>query len=253
MVPKPAKNEKIQTIDEEESDPWELESGLPNDVDAWITNARFGTKDEYQQRVATSGVQVESSGLMFLCDLVNEEGELLGNQGWSVGSGFHVEDDGETLVHPVRKNVVTTARYGQLQYRIVKELKVDMRKYGVPLKASTWNGLGFHWMLQAHETLKELEDGKKEQKHGLMPTLFLGVNEELRNRGTVSSGEDEESEEAEIEIKPALKKKLVDLAQTNSQKDFIRAAARLPEVAANEELMNLVLDDGPDGFFQKNQ
>lgn len=254
MVPKKAAEDtKISTtINEDERDPWELESGLPNDVDAWIANAKFGTKSEYQQRVATSGVQDETSGIMFLCDLVGADGELLGNQGWSVGSGFHVEDDGETLAHPIRKNVVATSRYGQLQFRVVNELKIDMRQYGKPLKASTWNGLGFHWMLEKHETLKETESGR-EKKDGLMPTLFINVNKTIREEGVASPSSSRSEGEEEVEISPALKKKLVDLAQTNTQKDFIRAAARLPDVAANEDLMNMVLDDGPDGFFQKNQ
>jgi hypothetical protein len=219
----------------------------------------FGMRDRYMQQVVAGGGE-EGSGLMLLCDLVSAEGELLGSQGWTVGSGWRSDDDGATLVHPTRKNVVASSLYGQFQYRVNKEIKVPMGQYGLPLIAATWNGLGFHWMLEGHETLKETE-GVREKKQGLMPTVFIGVSEEIRNGtmqitsaggsavvsapGTGGAGSGEISE--------ALEKQLTSLAQANAYRDFVKAAVKISEVAGNDSLMSSVMDDGPDGYFAQHK
>ncbi len=245
---------------------WELESGLPNDVDGWMRNCRFGVKEEYMQQLVASGTGAE--GLMFLFDLVDENGELIGNAGYTVGSGWKANDDGTEITHAVRKNVVNTSRYGQLQYRAVKELKIDMDQYGEPTVANSWEGLGFHWMLESHETLKQLESGEREKKQGLMPTQFLGVNESIRGgedaepaekstkatatkKATAKAGASTKSNGPKMDSK--LESDLKDAAQGNDFKTFIRLAVKKPGVAADDDLMSYVMDDGPEGFFQSHQ
>jgi len=230
---------------EEIKSAWELESGLPNDVDAYMSNCRFGTKDEYMKQIVDTGG--ETSGLMFLCDLVDEAGELLGQQGWTVGSGWKTEDDGVSIAHPVRKNVVISSRYGQLQYRVVKELSVEMDKYGKPLVAASWNGMGFHWMLEEHETLKQVEGGR-EKKQGLMPTAFVGLNEAIRG-GTAPA----EAAAAKPVVDKVIEEKLKDLAQTNDFKAFVMAAMKIESVSKSDELMASIMDDGKTGFFATHQ
>jgi hypothetical protein len=243
----PQREPAAQVEDEEEVDPWETESGLPNDVDAYMANCRFGFRDEYQQQIVAGGGE-EGTGLMFLCDLVSESGETFGNQGWSIGTGWVTEDDGATIVHPTRRNVVTSSRYGQLQNRVVKELEVSMRDYGLPTIAATWNGLGFHWMLEEHETLKEV-DGVKQKKPGLMPTLFIGVSEDIRG-GKVAPAQ---APERGPIVSTELETKLMKLAQENDYRTFVTMAVREPGVASNDDLMAQVMDDGPEGFFQAHQ
>ncbi len=233
----------------EEKDPWELESGLPNDVDAFMANCRFGFREEYKAQVVISGGE-EGAGMLFLTDLVDANGEILGSQGWSVGSGFRTDDGGATLVHPVRKNVVSTSRYGQLQHRVGKELGINMKQYGLPLIAATWNGLGFHWMLEEHETLKKMQDGAREKKQGLMPTSFVGMSEKIR--GGVATAE-APAKATGPAIDPVLEKKLTELAQTNAFKDFVRAAVKIQAVSGNDTLMSSVMEDGPTGFFATHQ
>lgn len=232
---------------QEPRDPWELESGLPNDVDAYMASTHFGVRDQYMQKVVAGGG--ESTGLMLLCDLVDEGGEVLGQAGWSVGSGWTADEDGAAISHPTRKNVVASSRYGQLQHRVVKELGVDMNKFGKPLIAKSWDGLGFHWMLEAHDTLKKLEDGTVEKKQGLMPVQFNGVSEAIRGGKILAEAPDK----AELAIAPKLNTKLADLAQTNSYKDFVKAAMKIPEVVLNDDLMSLIMDEGPGGYFATHQ
>lgn len=229
-----------------EKSAWDLESGLPNDVDAFISNAHFGVRDEYMKQIAEAGV--EGTGLMFLCDLVDEAGEVLGQQGWSVGSGWSSSDDGASISHPTRKNVVISSRYGQLQHRVVKELDVEMEKYGKPVDAASWNGLGFHWMLEEHETLKIVEGGARERKQGLMPTSFVGLNEAIRG-GKAPAG----AAPAKAALDAPLEAQLKELAQSNPYKAFVMAAMKIEAVAKNDELMASIMDDGDTGFFATHQ
>ena len=129
------------TTEKEQPSPWDTETGLANDVDGWIRNAKFGTKDEYAQAVAATGSE---GGQMLLLDLADENEEIIGSQGYSIGSGWIISDDGLSISHPKRKNVVGSSLYGQLQNRVVKELKVDMASRGLPTDAKSWDGLGFH-------------------------------------------------------------------------------------------------------------
>jgi len=231
---------------EKEKSVWDLESGLPNDVDAFIANAKFGTRDEYMQQISEGGG--EGTGLMFLFDLMDESGEVIGQQGYTVGSGWQASDDGKSISHPTRKNVVISSRYGQLQHRVVKELDVEMEKYGKPTDAASWNGLGFHWMLEEHETLKVVEGGGRERKQGLMPTVFVGVNDAIRGGAAPAKAAPEKAT-----IDAGLEKQLKELAQTNGYKAFIMAAMKIEAVSKNDELMASIMDESDKGFFATHQ
>lgn len=230
-------------ITEEERGAWDLESGLPNDVDAWMKNCRFGTKDEYKQAVvATSPGEGEGvAGLMFIVDLYSGEGEMIGSQGWSVGSGWIPSEDGLSMHHPTRKNVVDSSRYGQLQLRVMKELGVDMNQYGTPTVASSWDGLGFHWMLEEHPTVRG-----KEPKTGLMPSISLGKK--------AVTGAPPAAPAAPGKAGSDVMTKLVALAEVSPDaKFFQRAALKIEAVTKNDDLMASVLDEGPEGFYAKNK
>lgn len=221
---------------EQKTAAWETETGLPNDIDAWITKPHFGLKDEYAEAVQAAG----GEGTMFIIDLVDANGEIQGSQGYSIGTGWIVSDDGLSISHPKRHNVVGGTLYGQLQNRVVKELRVPMGDYGLPTEAKSWDALGFHWMQQLHTTVAGPD------KPGLMPTEFLGKKEggvtPKPAVATVTAGV-----AAELEVK------LKDLAQANAVKDFQKAALKIPEVVANDDLMATILDEGPTGFWATHQ
>ena len=218
---------------------WETESGLIDDVDGYIANPHFGVKEEYMQAVIASGSDV--IGTMLLIDLVDEAGEIIGSQGWSIGTGWEVAEDGMSISHPKRKNVVHSSMYGQLQNIVVKELGVPMDKYGVPTDAKSWNGLGFHWMLKPHTTV-----GGKEV-NSLMPTQFLGIKGEAPPTtipvvkappATVTAAETEAV-------------KLV--AESGTVKEFQLKAMRISAIVNDDALMAKCLDDGPEGFYATNK
>lgn len=225
----------------EEKSAWTLESGLPNDVDGWMKNCRFGTKDEYMQAVTVTGGEGDEGvpGLMFLTDLYSSDGELIGSGGWSVGSGWIPSKDGSSMHHPTRKNVVDSSRYGQLQRRAIKDLEVNMEQYGTPIVAASWDGLGFHWMIEEHPTIQG-----KEPKTGLMPVMFLGKK----------TGAEAPAKGAQTKTESDIIIKLKALAEVSPDaKTFQKAALKNEAVTKDDDLMANVLDEGPEGFYAKNK
>ena len=219
---------------EERAAAWELESGLPNDFDGKIINARFGTKDEYAAKVA----QVGGEGKMLLFDLMDETGEIVATQGFSIGTGWTVSDDGKSISHPKRHNVVESSMYGQLQLRVVKELKVDLVARGFPTESSVWDGLAFHWMMQSHKTV----GGSDAQ--GLMPTAIVDMGSEPVSKSSSKSAEPQ----TEVD------KKLQALVDKHSRHhDFMMAAIKLPEVVNNEKIMAQVVNDGEEGYYASHK
>jgi len=215
---------------------WDTETGLPNDIDAWIRNARFGLKDEYAQVVQASG----GEGLMFLIDLIDGAGELVGSQGYSIGTGWIPADDSKSISHPKRKNVVTNTMYGQLQNRVRKDLGVKMEERGLPTDARSWDGLGFHWMQQEHDTVSG------EKRTSLMPVMILAERKPGATPAAAPAA-------AVAGVPDALDLQLKTLAQSNDVKAFQLAAMKLPDVVANDALMASVLDEGPTGFYATHQ
>jgi len=242
-------------VTEQERGPWETESGLIDDVDAWITNPHFGIKEEYSQAVieASGG---EQKGAMIIFDLQDENGEIIGSQGYSIGTGWEISEDGLTIAHAKRKNVVTNSMYGQLQNRVVKELGVDMSLYGLPTEALAWDGLGFHWMQVAHATVGGPE------KTGLMPTQFLG---KLSVEGAPAPATRPTAAARPAAARPAVRptvratvqktvsaaeqKALELVAECSTVKEFRLKAIRVPEIAADDNVMAACLDDSETGFF----
>ena len=207
---------------------WATETGLVNDVDVWFRNPHFGVKEEYGQ---VAGVDT----LMFLVDFTSPEGEVLATQGYSVGSGWIASEDGMSISHPTRKNVVGSSMYGKLIQRVVKELGVDMSKYGKPTEAKSWDGRGFHIMQEEHTTVSG------EVRTAPMPVAVL----EGEAPGAAPA--------AKAAPASALEKKLTTMATSMNLPTFQKAALKMKEVTDNEDLLASILDDSSKGFWGSNQ
>jgi len=226
-------------VDKKEGSAWNTEVGLPNDFDGWISNPRFGFTEAYAAKViAAPGRDV--SGLQFIVDLVDAQGELAANAGWSVGSGWTPSEDGRYITHATRKNVVTGSMYANLQHRVTgpksaSGLEVDMDARGTPTDAKSWDGMGFHWMVEEHNVVSG------PPKPGLMPTIVL------------TTAAPAVAASAKTEVAPDVIDRLKKMVASMSIKQFQAAAVRIPEVSKNEALTNQVLDDGPNGFYAQNK
>ena len=225
-----------ETEPEVDQSAWDTETGLINDVDGWISpNSKFGKKDEYAAAVSATGV--EGGGDMFIAELVDENGEIIAEQGFSIGKGWIVSDNGLSISHPKRKNVVGSTRYGQLQNRVVRELKVDMASRGLPTEASSWFGLGFHWMQEEHDTV----GGDK--KTGTMPVEALEVRDMKVAAATTTPQPTSDIEKELVAL----------IGKSKDVKAFQLAATKMPGVSDDDTLMASVLDDGPEGFYTKHK
>lgn len=216
--------------DEEKASAWDLETGLPNDFDGWVKTAKFGYKEEYAQAVQQRG----GEGVMLILDLDDEGGEAVASPGYSIGTGWIVSEDGKTISHPKRQNVVRGSMYGNLQTRVRKDLGVDMDSRGVPTDARCWEGLGFHWMQEEHAVVSRGEAGAPTKATGLMPVEVLGAQ-----KPTVKV----EAPASDIE------KELIGMVGKMGLKEFQVAAIRKPDVVGDDKLVASILDDGPTGFY----
>jgi hypothetical protein len=219
-------------------DPWELESGLPNDVDAWMVNCHFGKNDEYMS--AVSKTDDATTGTQFIFDLVDAEGNEVGSVGYSVGSGWTPSSDGLTITHDKRANVIRGTRYGDFQEKVLVTMKVDMRGRGAPIEAKIWEGFGAHWMQEDKKSVS----GKVNKV--LYPVSFLGFKEGIAKKTGAPEAEP-------VVVDELLMAKLVNLAQTKKLKEFQLAALKLPEAVANEGLMAQIVNDAADGFWATHQ
>jgi len=225
---------------------WELLSGLVDDVDGWIRFPFFGFKEEYRAKAILSGDA--SAGLMAIFPLVNGEGEEITAQGYSVGGGWSVQNDGTSIVHPTRSGIIRNCMYGQLISIVIAELKVPMAKYGSPLRADTWHGLGFHWKLRKHKDLSGRDID------GLMPVEWLG---EIEFSGTGSrpsaTGSAGPASSPTTDKDSPLYQKLIALAQAMDLRGFQKAALKVAGVSDDPDLMSSVLDNSEAGFWAMNQ
>jgi len=221
---------------------WELDLGLPNDIDAYVVNPRFGVRDEYAAKAGTEQI-------LFLIDFASPEGELLGSQGYSIGSEWAVSEDGKTIDHPKRKNVVQSTVYGQLQRQVVKVLGVNMAQFGSPKNADSWAGVGFHWNMLPHTTLKEGVTAM-----ALMPTSFIGKlsDEQLKElMAKVGSSASPTATAEEVTVSDVTKAQLTNLAKLLDVADFQKTAMGLENVAKDRPLVAQLLDESENGFWAK--
>ena len=116
-------------------DPWSLDSGLPDNIDAVITGAEFTTSPDYQD------------GQISLLKLVLEGAdhdplEVL----FSLGKDWIIKDKGAQVEHAKGKqHFIATSIYGRFIHRVTEELKVQMPANSTPMQAEAWLGLAFHW------------------------------------------------------------------------------------------------------------
>lgn len=235
------------------SEDWDLEAGLPDDLDGYVQGAKFGFLEDYQAKGGLSG----SEGVLLILPLVSADGEEIGNTAYSVGSGWVVVKGGREIEHPTRRGIVRSSRYGRLIDRVVSELGVPMEDFGTPRQAVTWEGQGFHWNQEQHKTVSG------ETRNSLMPTSYLeklGARVQRKTSRTgagVRGAPQVEEEEGEAPApRPAAKrpspapyapsgveKTLAGLAKNLDFATFVQRALQLKEVAGNDELVARVVDE----------
>lgn len=236
--------------------PWETESGLPDDFNLTVTRSWFAKDARYKDGEVLllhwEGT-VEKDG---------EEEELETPIIFPCGSGWESYDGGKTAEHEKgRKRFIGSSIYGRLIERCTKELGMMdlMLKRGAPTTAAVWEGLKFHMKREKIEFGSKLEPIER-----LMPDKFLG---EVKGgkltppKGTKTKAETKpEPAEPEPEPKPEEKtgakaefgdkKKKLLLAKlqaiakrSDSFEQFYDEAINLEEVVNDEEILAMVIDE----------
>ena len=204
---------------------FELDSGLPDDFDAQISNATFGFKAEYQ----------DGKVPLLLLELEGKEIEPT-TVAFSIGADWKVTEGGHRVEHPRgKKRFVATSMIGRLIERIVKQMEVPLWERGYPTDADIWTGLAFHWKREDVTFGKGILEEKGGKTTHLMPTDFLSA---------YATGETANN------IAPDMEAKLAALAKTSpDSSSFAKAALKVPGVAANTTLINSILDDSSKGYY----
>ena len=248
----------------EQLGPWDVSSGMIDDVDAYLANSHFGVQTEY---AAIAG----ADQLCFIGDLVNPENEIIGKVVFSVGAGWKTADGGASIYHDARQNVVKSSRYGEFLMTVVQKLGVDMSQYGESaLVASSFDNLGFHWNLQKMKTVGG------DEKDVLMPTSFLGVlTEEPAEEATpavAAAAVKAPVAKAPAAAKPALKAaakpagkkpgltidpnldaQLSAMAKAMDLGAFQKAALKLGGVTDNPPLLSSILSEGDNSYYNTHK
>jgi|GEM_PF-2154071 hypothetical protein len=235
-------------------DDWETESGLPDDFDCWIVDAKFGYLAEYTD---SQGRPVPL--LLWYCE--SPDVDLEQPIPWSLGSGWQIRAEGARVEHKDgRKRFVDSSMYGRLINRVVKDLGVNMRSRGSAKEAKVWVGLGFHMKREEvkYEGLMPERGGKTSR---LMPVSYLG---DRREKGKVVELPKQAKSLTEEEVTIAAREtfgefqpedlmaRLKKLALEHDQcLKFQMEAIKIPEVRSDNELKADILNDGEDGFWAR--
>lgn len=152
------------------TDLFEVSTGLADDFDAMVVEARFACDAGYNQ------------GQSMLCHvtLLSPDPEV-GEQKvmYSTGNGWTSPDGGKTIIH--ERNRVTfnqTSNYGKLIKRLVElGMKDLLNSRGIaPFDSGMLLGAKLHWKREEAEKLNfgdgRADDGKVRTR--LLPTAFLG-------------------------------------------------------------------------------
>jgi len=220
--------------DDKVKDSWDLDSGLPDDFDFYITDASFGYREEYMNG--------EVPLLIWQGESPDEDIESII---WPCGQGWEVTRGGAEVEHPKRTRFVKTSMMGKLINRVVNELGVDMRSRGKATEAKVWKGLGFHMRREEIEYGSGILEDRGGKTTHLMPVAVL------EKPAKAKAGEVEaKAEKPSAEV---VEKKLALLAKKLSREDFQKKAMDMPEVVENDDLLARVLDDSDDGFWAQNR
>lgn len=213
-------------------DSWDTDSGLPDELDFFITSAYFGYRQEYAEGEAPLLIWQGSSPDEDIEEII-----------FPLGKGWDVVKGGESVEHPKRTRFVKTSMVGRLINRVVgDELKVDMRSRGKATDAKVWSGLGFHMRREEIEYGPGILEDKGGKTTHLMPVAVL-------EKPTAKKAEPAPVAEGKPDL---VEKKLAVMAKKLDRETFQAKAMDMPEVVSNDDLMGSVLDDSDEGYWAKH-
>lgn len=203
----------------------EFPSGLLDDFDFWITDAKFGRDANYNNGQT---VQLFLKGKAFKDEvLVNEEYE----ERFNLPPGWDSMDDGLTVNHETAENFNRNSGVARLFLR-TSEAAPELVDFWVeqgfePQDSSIWLGCGFH--------MKEMTDGEGQYKSTKRwPVSYLGSSLSTDNAQAVDSTNGSEA---------AIMEQLKELAASHDDHEtFVNAAIEIPGISGYSNLVKRIAD-----------
>jgi hypothetical protein len=227
---------------DEDFDPLETTSGLPDDFDATIEGASF-LKPEKYPNVVCQLVTVSTDPAVAEQQFRYPCGPL-----WETYGGATVEHQSG---RPTKFNNKT--RYGRLiDAASATDAKDVMRQrikegLGGPTNAAFWLGLAFHWKLnQESGTFKDKDTGQpvNYSTNTWLPTRFLGATEVSKvaapDLTTFSAAG------ITVRVPENMASIITALARTKNYEDWVDSVVQLDGVASNSELVAAI---GEEKFY----
>lgn len=279
---------------EVDDDAWETGSGMPNQFVGYIAEPFFGTDEKYNngeamlfqaQLVDEDGEPVTTLKYSVGADWeADDSGATITHP-----TKTKINDSSrfgrliDRIVKPTterapKRNTITSPEGKENGLGLLPILK----QRGLPTTAASFEGLGFFWEQHKMETMGTNEDGSTIVKDVLLPTAYVGTWDDRKANGkggtakvaatrpaavttrtpakpaaAVAEAESEEEagdETPDVEIPAALRKEITQKAQSSSSKEFLRWAAKNPNIInLPDDVMNFVLGGGPSGFWASVQ
>jgi hypothetical protein len=237
---------------------FETPSGFADDFDFYIESAEFSTRDNYMNG------QVP----LLIWHGHSPDAEDVTEVSFPVSQGWEIRERGARVEHDRRKTFVRNSIMGHLIRRVVDDLNVekqypDFVEKGDPKRANIWVGFGFHLKREKirYPNLRRDDATEGMETERLMPTSIIQYPTVAKaaksaNTQTQQTQQTQQDRQQEEQSAPAgssvLRAKLIILARQSATREaFQLAALDMPNLAEDQDLMNEVLNDGPQGFYAR--
>lgn len=268
---------------EEEDDPWSTGTGMADDFDGYIAEPFFGTDEQYNAEavlfcanlVAADGTPITMLKYSVGAGWVpSDDGATLSHPqktkiNESSRFGFFIDRIAQptNIKAPKHADVESPKGAGN-----GLGLGPILKQRGNPLEAKSFDGLGFHWNLHSMKTMgTDAATGARIVKQTLLPTAYLGEAKGATNgAGTPAAARSTTpvatakpgaaapaaaaSGGADIAIPAEIRRKFTPMATSSDVRTFVRNASKDTLIInAPDDVMNHLLDGGPNGFWASVQ
>lgn len=231
-------------------DPTEKSVFGPDECNATIKKSRALIDPNYNEEATVLRWELETDDPEF------EEHTVQ----YSLGNGWE-SDDGKNVRHVKKKTKFNeNSMYGRIINRAVgvgngeeyaegfKGVLDVLKERGDPTDVTIWEGLSFRFVQE------ELDFGRGWKSNRLMPVEFLGEDVNLDDTDNKGGGQGKANSNGNKESADDVRKKVEDLAtRFDNHSDFMDAALKVRGATSDDDLFTEIMDDGPDGIFEKMQ
>ncbi len=221
---------------------WDLPvGGLLDDVDVTIQCCSFRPDAGYN----------DGKSLLAVMDMTREDTSEVVQQMYSIGGDWVSADGGVTIqsTKSARARPSRNSNYGRFceACKVIPELFEVMSDRGPTTDGRIWDGIRVH--LRAFEHNYTFRGEARSTTH-VLPTDYLGSNSAPIQATLPATLPLAPSAPSAPGMDPALYARLSVLAKSSGDHtQFLAIATGIPEVMADDQLVQSLMDSGPAGFY----